>query len=38
MKNGIDELKTYPHVTEYTNNEDGVYFELKKVFKDILGD
>ncbi|MCI5997455.1 MAG: Cof-type HAD-IIB family hydrolase [Peptoniphilaceae bacterium] len=39
MKNGIDELKKLtPHITEYTNNEDGVYFELKKVFKDILGD
>lgn len=37
MKNGIDELKSLTkNVTEFTNNEDGVYFELKKLFKDIL--
>lgn len=39
MKNGIDELKALTkNVTEFSNNEDGVYFELKKLFKDILGE
>lgn len=39
MKNGIDELKSLTNnVTEFTNNEDGVYFELKKLFKDVIGE
>ena len=39
MKNGIDELKSLTNnITEFTNNEDGVYFELKKLFKDVLGE
>lgn len=39
MKNGIEELKSLTkNITEFTNNEDGVYFELKKIFKDIVGE
>mgnify|MGYP000869156024 FL=1 len=39
MKNGIEELKSLTNnITEFTNNEDGVYFELKKIFKDIIGE
>lgn len=39
MKNGIDSLKDVSdRVTRYSNNEDGVYFELKELFSDILGD
>ena len=39
MNNGIDELKSFTNnITEFTNNEDGVYFELKKLFKDVLGE
>ena len=39
MKNGIEELKSLTNnITEFTNNEDGVYLELKKIFKDIVGE
>ena len=39
MKNGIEELKSLTNnITEFTNNEDGVYFELRKIFKDIVGE
>lgn len=39
MKNGIEELKSLTNnITEFTNNEDGVNFELKKIFKDIVGE
>ena len=39
MKNGIEELKSLTNnITEFTNNEDGVYFELKNIFKDIVGE
>lgn len=39
MKNGIEPLKKVSdRVTRYTNNEDGVYFELKELFSDILGE
>lgn len=39
MKNGIEELKSLTkNITEFTNNEEGVYFELKKIFKDIIGE
>ena len=39
MKNGIEELKSLTNnITKFTNNEDGVYFELKKIFKDIVGE
>ena len=35
----IEELKSLTNnITEFTNNEDGVYFELKKIFKDIVGE
>ena len=35
MKNGAPHLASIAkHVTEYTNDEDGVIYELKKVFKD----
>lgn len=39
MKNGIEPLKKVSdRITKYTNNEDGVYFELKDLFSNILGD
>ena len=39
MKNGIEELKSLTNnITEFTNNEDGVYFELKKLFKNVIGE
>lgn len=39
MKNAIEPLKEVSdRITRYTNNEDGVYFELKELFSDILGE
>lgn len=39
MKNGVDSVKSVAdRITKYTNNEEGVYFELMELFPNILGE